>query len=326
MNDSKKYDVFISFSHVQQKLAQRFYDELKAANISAFCYSKEEYYSENYEHVIKNALHNSKDFLLICTIDSAASEEVREECNIFRELAEKYSGTENERRVFIYEAPNFKPRYVPKYWAKIHRCNNFNKQIKALGVTKEPKPHLRWLIIGLSVLVVVVGGIVAYKAFVQKPVLQPTESTDTVASQVKVEIETTPVSVEQSKSSTEDKEAQRIRLLRSNFNESLKNKKFEAAEKILDELIKEQDYVYLQNDYNDKRKRYIDENFDRNNEIKFGNYTITKKSGSWGIRDKNGNVKIEFIYSLTPDTVGGIVTFLDKENNPIRYNKNLKPQ
>ena len=161
MNDSKKYDVFISFSKKQRKLAQRFYDKLTAAGKTAFFFVESQNPGDNYKQRINDALHNSEKFLLICTVDSAASPQVRKECEIFNTLFKNTLGTENERRIFIFEGQDFESSYVPDIddWDKIHRCNNFNKQIKALGVTKEKPKFLWWWIVGLSVLVAVVGGI-----------------------------------------------------------------------------------------------------------------------------------------------------------------------
>jgi len=155
------YDVFISFSKKEKNLAEKFYKKLTAAGKSAFFYVESQNPGDNYVQRINDALHGSKDFLLICTVNSAASPQVRKECETFNKLYKNALGTENERRIFIFEGSNFEGSYVPDIedWDKIHRCNNFNKQVEALGIEKKTNSFLRWLIGGLIIVLAVVGGI-----------------------------------------------------------------------------------------------------------------------------------------------------------------------
>jgi hypothetical protein len=156
-----EYDVFISFSKKDKKLAQKFYDTIKKVGKNAFFFPEEQNPGDNYEQRINDALRDSCAMLLICTVHSAASRQVRKECDDYNTLFKQNLGTDSERRIFIFEGADFEDSYVPDIedWDKIHRCNNFNKQVKAIVGSGNRKKTKKNIIAISSIIALLLAGV-----------------------------------------------------------------------------------------------------------------------------------------------------------------------
>jgi len=338
-NEDSKYDgVFISFSHKDEKIAENFYKKLTAAGKKVFYYRESQVPGDNYKQRIDEALHNCKDFLLICTVNSAASDPVKYECKKFNAV---FKDNKNEKRLFIFEGKDFEPSYVPKIkgWNEIQRCNNFRKQINAI-LERQDKERQNFIFFILIFLILVVcgGGLAYYK--IQQSHTQKEKQPQTNGSIIDkgnqsqtnepiIPKEENKLTLPDAKNNADDVKQEK---LRSEFYNNLNEKKFKEAETALNNLKKSIEYKDLKKEYDANLQKYIEHNFDTTKEENFGNWIITmnKKSGLWGVRDKYGNILKECIYQnqQEPMTPGdSIVIFILNENGKqteIRYDKNLK--
>jgi len=314
-----EYDVFISFSKKDKKLAKKFYNKLKVKGKSPFFFVESQNQGDNYEQRINDALHSCRDFLLICTVNSAASRQVRKECETFNILYKKALETENERRIFIFEGPNFEDDYVPDIedWDKIQRCDNFDKQLEAILETKKEKnKFLRWLIVGL--IIAVVSGIIMFNRLYDenhKTMAEPQTQSKRVDT-VFVISAVPPVA----------QDSTLYKKYMENGDFLFKQKKYTKAKKEYENANSKISTKEAKNKIS-QCKEILNKRFEIYLEQKevFSNYYIVKNNNKvWGLIDEDANIIIKPFYDDCKVSGNDIVFTKGEETKYYYFDKNMK--
>lgn len=116
---------FVSYAREQFAAAKDLVTELRTAGLTAWWDKDIPPGAPSWREALHEAIRHSRHFLLYCTIQAKASDEVSQEIKIFRED----SKGDFSRKLFVLRAPDCEAKHVPKDLGEVQHVNSVNEVI-----------------------------------------------------------------------------------------------------------------------------------------------------------------------------------------------------
>lgn len=133
--NSYENQVFISYARVQRAAIEGFVNDFHTAGLNVW-WDKEIQLGERWREKVDAAIRNSRHFLLYCTVQAKASNEVNHEIKTFRKDAKG----DPSRKVFVLKAPDSEDKHVPVDLGEFQHADSLKDVI--IYVLKEARNEL----------------------------------------------------------------------------------------------------------------------------------------------------------------------------------------
>ena len=125
MSSLYEKQIFISYAREDRTTIQGFVNDLKKCGLS-FWWDKEDIsLGDRWREKIDEAIRSSQHFLLYCTVNSKASDQVGHELRTFQEDAKGNPS----RKLFVLKAPNCEQKHVPPHLGEFQHADSLNDVI-----------------------------------------------------------------------------------------------------------------------------------------------------------------------------------------------------
>jgi hypothetical protein len=133
--NSFENQIFVSYAREQRSIIEGFVNDFHKADLTVW-WDKDIVIGERWREKIDSAIQNSRHFLLYCTVQAKASNEVSHEIQKFQEDAKG----DVSRKIFVLKAPDCEDKHVPSELVDFQHADSLREVI--IYVLKEARNEL----------------------------------------------------------------------------------------------------------------------------------------------------------------------------------------